>query len=172
MKKLKMLCVAIMMVSYGALSVTSVYANEAEQTQSLSQPLSTTEAQEVVQLAQDLGIKADGEEIVIRDSQMVKLLEKSGVDTSQIMLPRRDGVTKIISRGRGSWDVYISATWIQNYYWVLGAAAGVIAAIAPGIGWGLAYSIVASVAGLVGQNSKNGVIVRIRNWGISSMSYQ
>ncbi|WP_348920470.1 hypothetical protein [Enterococcus rotai] len=80
---------------------------------------------------------------------MVKLLEKSGVDTSQIMLPRRDGVTKIISRGRGSWDVYISATWIQNYYWVLGAAAGVIAAIAPGIGWGLAYSIVDSVAGLV-----------------------
>ena len=55
---------------------------------------------------------------------------------------------------------------------MLGAAAGVIAAIAPGIGWGLAYSIVASVAGLVGQNSKTGVIVRIRNWGISSMSYQ
>ncbi|WP_430601991.1 hypothetical protein IGJ02_002174 [Enterococcus sp. DIV0724b] len=161
-----------MMVSYGTLSVTNVYANEAEQTQRLSQQLSKTNAQEVVQLAQTLGIKTDSEEIIITDSQMVRLLEKSGVDTSQIMLPRRDGVTKIISRGRGSWDVYISATWIQNYYWVLGAAAGVIAAIAPGIGWGLAYSIVASVAGLVGQNSKNGVIVRVRNWGISSMSYQ
>ncbi|WP_348920471.1 hypothetical protein [Enterococcus rotai] len=48
MKKLKMLCVAIMMVSYGALSVTSVYANEAEQTQSLFLSLSITEAQEVV----------------------------------------------------------------------------------------------------------------------------
>lgn len=172
MKKIKMLCVAIMMVSYGTLSVTNVYANEAEQTQRLSQQLSKTNAQEVVQLAQTLGIKTDSEEIIITDSQMVRLLEKSGVDTSQIMLPRRDGVTKIISRGRGSWDVYISATWIQNYYWVLGAAAGVIAAIAPGIGWGLAYSIVASVAGLVGQNSKNGVIVRVRNWEISSMSYQ
>ncbi|WP_249024392.1 hypothetical protein [Enterococcus haemoperoxidus] len=167
-----MLCVAIMMVSYGTLSVTNVYANEAEQTQRLSQQLSKTNAQEVVQLAQTLGIKTDSEEIIITDSQMVRLLEKSGVDTSQIMLPRRDGVTKIISRGRGSWDVYISATWIQNYYWVLGAAAGVIAAIAPGIGWGLVYSIVASVAGLVGQNSKNGVIVRVRNWEISSMSYQ
>ncbi len=46
---------------------------------------------------------------------------------------------------------------------MLGAAAGVIAAVAPGIGWRLVYSIVASVASLVGQNSKNDVIVRVRN---------
>ncbi|EOL46437.1 hypothetical protein I580_01706 [Enterococcus caccae ATCC BAA-1240] len=40
MKKFKMLCVVIMMVYYGTLSVTNVYANEAEKTQVKSQQLS------------------------------------------------------------------------------------------------------------------------------------
>ncbi|WP_434351756.1 hypothetical protein [Trichococcus flocculiformis] len=67
---------------------------------------------------------------------------------------------------------YLSASFIRNYYWAIGAAATLIGVMAPGIGWGLAYAAVALVADLVSSNTQNGYVVSIRNYGISGAYMQ
>ena len=125
----------------------------------------------------ELGVYFTDDEVIITDSQLLKLLEFQGVeipeDGSQGGISLfREGVTKIVSRGSGSWDIYLSASFIRNYYWAIGAAATLIGVMAPGIGWGLAYAAVALVADLVSSNTQNGYVVSIRNYGISGAYMQ
>lgn len=127
---------------------------------------------DLLEYAIELGVYLTDDEVIITDSQLLKLLEFQGVeipeDGSQGGISLfREGVTKIVSRGSGSWDIYLSASFIRNYYWTIGAAATLIGVMVPGIGWGLAYAAVALVADLVGSNTQNGYVVSIRSYIIS-----
>jgi hypothetical protein len=132
---------------------------------------------DLLEYAIELGVYLTDDEVIITDSQLVKLLAFQGVEIPEegsqggISL-FREGVTKIVSRGSGSWDIYLSASFIRNYYWSIGAAATLIGVMVPGIGWGLAYAAVALVADLVSSNTQNGYVVSIRNYGISSAYMQ
>lgn len=94
---------------------------------------------DLLEYAIELGVYLTDDEVIITDSQLLKLLEFQGVeipeDGSQGGISLfREGVTKIVSRGSGSWDIYLSASFIRNYYWTIGAAATLIGVMVPGIG--------------------------------------
>lgn len=121
---------------------------------------------EIQEHAQELGIRLGGKEIIITDAQMVALLNKEGAG---LPLPRAraNGVTKVVNKGKGSWDIYLSGTFISSYYFYLGGAIGIIAALIPGIGWTLAFSIMTFACAVTERNTKHGTVVYVRNWRVT-----
>lgn len=128
--------------------------------------------------AEAMGIDLSGDIITISDSQMIELINtsESKLSTNNRGMKanvRANGTTRIVRYGGfGNFDIRISASFIKNYYWALGAGATVIAALAPGIGWGLAFTVLSLASSLVGNNSRNGVIIRVRGFAIQSSGRQ
>lgn len=136
---------------------------------------------EVRKHAEEIGININDSEVIITDSQMFELFNFMGYNlepqqSSSGMSIMSAGVTKIISKGNGSWDIYLSKGFLKVYYGtgtVLGAGLTVaIAALVPGIGWTVATTMTSTIIGLLGSNVNNGVIIKIRNWKISSSGRQ
>ncbi|MCB5955584.1 hypothetical protein [Enterococcus sp. CWB-B31] len=120
-------------------------------------------------VAEELGIDTTGDEISLSDKQLVQLLKSQGADIKQVpSKARAAGVTKIVKRGNGSWDIYLSASFIRDYYWYA-AAATVIGCLAPGIGWSLAFAVIGLVAAYVERSTNHGYVVAIRNWRLSTI---
>lgn len=134
--------------------------------------LVTITPEKIRSYAEEVGAIQNSNETIITDSQMIAILKKMGVAINEIPGARKNGVTKIVSKGSGSWDVYLSGTFIQNYYFALEAAAVVIAAMIPGVGLPLAFTICGLAASFVGMNTKHGCIVKVRNWKATSVVQQ
>lgn len=136
---------------------------------------------EVRKHAEDIGININDSEIIITDSQMFELFNFMGYDlepqqSSSSMSIMSAGVTKIVSKGSGSWDIYLSKGFLKVYYGsttVLASGLTVaIIALVPGLGWAVASTMVTSLSGIIGSEVNSGVIFRIRNWKISSTGRQ
>lgn len=86
------------------------------------------------------------------------------------------GVTKVVKKGKGSWDIYLSKGFLKVYYGagtVLGAGlTTAIAALVPGVGLAVASTMVATLSGILGSEVNHGVVFRIRNWKMSSAGRQ
>lgn len=86
------------------------------------------------------------------------------------------GVTKVVSKGSGSWDIYLSKGFLKVYYGagtVLASGLTVaVVALVPGLGWAVASTMAATLSGILGSEANNGVVFRIRNWKISSTGRQ
>lgn len=132
---------------------------------------------EVRKHAEEIGININDSEIIITDSQMLELFDFMGYDLESTgMSTRSAGVTKVVSKGNGSWDIYLSKGFLKVYYGagtVLSAGlTTAIAALVPGLGWAVAATMVTTLSGLIGSGVSHGVVFKIRNWKISSASRQ
>lgn len=111
--------------------------------------------------------------ITITDSNLVKLLEANGVNSSSIIrnFAQKEGVSKIVWHGQaryGNVDVYLSKTALNN---VSAGGIGVLGLIlaVPSLG----YSIASLIAGLAAGNVwTSGQVFRIRGFAFSSRSAQ
>lgn len=129
--------------------------------------------EELIEYAQKIGIDTNADEIIISDSQLIALLQHEGAEIEPINSRQRaHGVTKIVTRDNGSWDIYLSASFIRDYYFWAAAAAGLLAVIVPGIGKGLLVTAMGVVASYVERNTKHGVVVVIRGWRITTLYHQ
>ena len=135
---------------------------------------------EIRNYAEEIGINVYDTEVIITDAQMIELFNYMGYDiepdSSSGMFARAAGVTKIVSKGKGSWDIYLSKGFIKTYY-AAGTvlSAGLTAAIAvlvPGVGWTVAATMVSTLSGIIGSEVTHGVVFRIRNWKITSAGKQ
>lgn len=173
---------AMTMMLGGAITPSVVSASEttttatSAQTKSFvasSNPMLVPQQNELRGYAQSIGINLGESTLTITDSQMILLFEHMGVVVPpSALMAKKEGVTKVVSHGNGSWDIYLSASFIRNYYWAAGTFASALAVLVPGIGWGLAYTVISSIAGLVGSNISSGVVVQIRHWGIAKIYKQ
>lgn len=145
------------------------------------QTLEDISVDEVRKHAEEIGININDNEIIITDSQMFELFNFMGYDLepqqpSSGMSIMSAGVTKVVKKGKGSWDIYLSKGFLKVYYGagtVLGAGlATAIAAMVPGVGLAVASTMAATLSGLLGSEANHGVVFRIRNWKISSAGRQ
>lgn len=136
---------------------------------------------EVRKHAKEIGININDSEIIITDSQMFELFNFMGYDlepqqSSSGMSIMSAGVTKVMSKGSGSWDIYLSKGFLKVYYGagtVLASGLTVaVVALVPGLGWAVASTMAAILSGILGSEANNGVVFRIRNWKISSTRRQ
>lgn len=137
---------------------------------------------EVRKHAEEIGININDSEIIITDSQMFELFNFMGYDlepqqsSSGGISVMSAGVTKIVSKGKGSWDIYLSKGFLKVYYGagaVLGAGlTAAIVALVPGVGWGVAATMTTALSGILGSEVNHGVVFRIRNWKMSSAGRQ
>lgn len=157
------------------LPTTSVLAAEAiVKTEDTYFSEGNIEQDELVAFAEEIGVSFTEDEVTLTDGQLLQILEFQGIDVApsgQISLFKA-GVTKVVKNKAGSWNIYLSSSFIRNYYWAIGAAAAVIGVMAPGIGTALAFTIIGQASALVGSNTNNGVVVYIRNNKISSTAKQ
>lgn len=75
----------------------------------------------------------------------------------------RNGVTKVVKRGNGSWDIYISRSFWNKYEGSISLIAGALGA--SGLGAPLAFTIVSMASGIMGTfGNFPGVVVQVRKW--------
>lgn len=156
---------------------TSVLAEEAKiKTEDTYLPQENINQDELAAFAEEIGVSFTENEVIITDGQLLQILEFQGINvtpsSSGEMSIMKVGVTKVVKNKSGSWNIYLSASFISNYYWAIGAAAAVVGVMAPGIGTGLAVTVIAQASAFVGSNTKNGVVIYIRNSKISFMAKQ
>lgn len=159
---------------------TSVLAEEAvtktEDTYLPQLPEENIDQDELVDFAEEIGVSFTEDEVTITDGQLLQILEFQGITVtpspSGQMSVMKAGVTKVKKNKSGSWNIYLSASFIRNYYWSIGAAAAVLGVMAPGIGTALAAVILSEATGLAGANTNNGIVIYVRNNKISSMAKQ
>lgn len=114
-------------------------------------------------------------EITITDSNLVKLLNKSGIDTTGFnTMVRSNGVTKIVWHGQaryGNVDIYLSRNVLNGMYSIgINGIAATIGVLFPGIGTAIAGVIAAEIAGH--GLFDRGVIYKIRSFKLSDIVYQ
>ncbi|MBC2326690.1 hypothetical protein [Listeria booriae] len=138
--------------------------------------LATMDVEEVLQLAEDMGIKAIDDEVSITDSQMVKLLESQNIEVpselKQSAMQRKGGVTKVVKKN-GYVTIYISSAMLQSIGGASAAIGGVLALISGfltgGIGWGIAAGIVGILWAGAAPFLKHGLWVKFK--GTKKISY-
>ncbi|WP_207696294.1 hypothetical protein DOK67_0002989 [Enterococcus sp. DIV0212c] len=114
--------------------------------------------------------------VTISDSDLIQLLKNQGVDTSNFKLPmtRANGVSKIVWHGaarNGNVDVYLSKNVLNGMLNIgVGGIAAIIATVLPGIGTAVGSVVATTIAGHGLFN--NGVIYKIRGFGLSTIVYQ
>lgn len=169
---------AVLIASPMSMTASSVYASEVGTVETVNAPKTTNKSpEEISRYIAEIGIDVNNSEIAITDSQMMKLFDFLGYDLEiEPTRARAAGVTKVVSRGSGSWDIYLSRGFVKAYYYggfVLGTGLTVaITALVPGLGWTVASSMVTALAGVIGSEANHGVVFRIRNWKISSTGRQ
>lgn len=147
-----------------------------------AQTLEDISIDEVRKHAEEIGININDNEIIITDSQMFELFNFMGYDlepqqsASGGISLMSAGVTKVVKKGKGSWDIYLSKGFLKVYYGagtVLGAGlTTAITALVPGVGLAVASTMVATLSGILGSEVNHGVVFRIRNWKMSSAGRQ
>lgn len=192
MKSKKLVCLFSTLVMASAplmIGGSSVYASQIQEEKTTSEvneivleKLNDSEfITEALAYADSIGIKKVNDTIYVNDNQMANFLEYLGYDLSPYKIDnpmlRANGVTKIVTKkGSGSWDVYLSGTFLRGYYGgatILGGALTVaIGILSGGLLLAVSASIATGIANHIKGEIKHGVIVRVRNWRISSISNQ
>ncbi|MDR2832729.1 MAG: hypothetical protein LBV67_03330, partial [Streptococcaceae bacterium] len=129
----------------------------------LNHPSTRDNSQLIIEKARELGIDTSSKEIIITDSQMYELLKVQGIDvTPPSSLMRIEGVNKVVNKGTGSWDFYLSATTIRNYAFLATGVAAILAVLVPGVSWGVALAIANFAASCIDRYTTNGYIFQVR----------
>lgn len=121
-----------------------------------------------VEFLKSIGVNPEAETVTITDGQLYLILKRLGLDTPEskaLAENRAAGVTKVYKRGKKSWDIYLSAGFIKAYYGTLtvaGTGLTTYFSLIPGIGWAVATSMATALAGLVTADTKDGVVIQIR----------
>lgn len=104
-----------------------------------------------------------GTTYTVTDNTMRTHLISQGYSIPNSAIPQASGVTKIVYKGDGIWELWLSA-FVLGIVIVGGAAAiGAIIALIPGIGWSVAGAVVSAIIAYIGtQTIKDGWIFRIK----------
>ncbi|MBC2116350.1 hypothetical protein [Listeria booriae] len=155
--------------------ISNEYVEETEQ-QIMEETLANIDVEEVQQLAEDMGVLVNEDELVITDSQVVELLESQNIEVpselKQSSMLRKNGVTKIVKKN-GYVTVYLSATMLKAIGGTSLSIAGLLVAVSGvltgGLTWIIAGGIVTTIWAAGYEFIQHGIWVKFK--GNKKVSY-
>lgn len=117
---------------------------------------------------ESIGIDINSDVYYITDSQMELVLREIGYDiplTEDFYTTSFEGVTIVEKVDRGSWNIYVSRSFIKKYYYSGAFLADALAAVVLGLGAELAGYLSVTAAVIAGETDL-GVYFKISNWQV------
>lgn len=117
---------------------------------------------------ESIGIDINSDVYYITDSQMETVLREIGYDiplTEDFYTTSFEGVTKVEKVDRGSWNIYVSRSFVKKYYYSGEVLATALSAVVPGLGMEMAGSLSVTAAAIVDETDL-AVYFKISKWQV------